>query len=368
MINFDKLKKVPLFIYMVALPLALASFYYAVLSVDRYVSVSKVVVRQPQDNQAANIPSLALLMGGTNPTSREETLFLQEFIQSIDMMNYLEKNFSWIEVYGTQRTDPMYFVSKEDSAEDLLKFYNRIVTTHFDDLTGLLEVEVQSPNPEFAERMLGGILKESERFVNEISHKMARDQMKFFETELANAKRNYEEKKGSLIAFQSANNILDANAAAQSRSEIIAGLDSLLTTERANLIALLSTLNNSSPQVRQQRARIKAIEKQLEAEKKQLISSADGDQLNVIASRFQNLTIDAGIAEESYKLAVTALENARIEASKKIRSLVTVVSPNLAQRPIYPARIYNLATLLVLLLLLYGVARFVIATIEDHRD
>src|SRR5690606_11051639 len=209
---------------------------------------------------------------------------------------------------------------------------------------------------------------ESERFVNEISHKIARDQMKFFEVELGNAKRNYEEKKKDLIAFQSVNNLLDANAVAQSRSEIIAGLETLLTTERAHLKALLSALNSSSPQVQQQRTKIRAIEQQLDSEKKHLVSAADGDRLNVIASRFQNLTIDAGIAEESYKLAVTALENARIEASKKIRSLVTVVSPNLAQRAIYPDRLYNLATLFVLLLLLYGVARFVIATIEDHRD
>lgn len=368
MINRDKLKKIPLFIYIVVLPFFAVGLYYAFFAIDRYVSISKVVVRQPQDSQATNIPSLALLMGGTNPTSREETLFLQEFVESYDMMNYLEKEYGWIEAYASQTTDPLYFLNKESPSEDLLRFYNRIVTTHFDDLTGLLEVEVQAPDPQLAEKMLDGILKESERFVNEISHKMARDQMKFFEVELDNARRNYEEKKNNLIAFQSANNLLDAKAAAQSRAEIIAGLDTLLTTERANLKALMSTLSPSSPQVHQQRTKIRAIEQQLEAEKKFLVSSADGDQLNVIAAKFQNFTIDVGIAEESYKLAVTALENARIEASKKIRSLVTVVSPNLAQRAIYPDRLYNLATLFVLLLLLYGVVRFVIATIEDHRD
>lgn len=367
-IEFEKLKKMPLFLYLVVLPVIAVAVYYAFFSIDRYVSVSKTVVRQPQDSQAANIPSLALLMGGSNPTSREETLFLQEFIGSIDMMNYLQKNLSWVQAYASQHTDPLYFIDAEAPVEDLLEFYNRIVTTHFDDLTGLLEIEVQAPTPELAENMLIAILKESERFVNEISHKMARDQMTFFESELAIARRNYEAKKNNLIAFQASNNVLDANAVAQSRSEIIAGLESLLTSERAQLSNLLSTLNPSSPQVRQQKTKIAAIERQLQDEKKRLVSPSDGDQLNVVAAKYQNLMIDAGIAEESYKLAVTALENARIEASKKIRSLVTVVSPSLPQRAIYPDRLYNLATLLVLLLLLYGVARFVIATIEDHRD
>jgi len=367
-INFDKLKKVPLFIYLVVLPLLLTSLYYSLFAVDRYVSESKIVVRQPQDGQAANIPSLALIMGGTNPTSREETLFLQEFIQSLDMMNFLQKKYNWLSAYAKQSTDPLYFVSEDASAEKLLKFYNRIVTTHFDDLTGLLEVEVQAPTPELANNMLQGILSESERFVNEISHKISRDQMKFFESELANARRHYEDRKTELITFQNNHKLLDATASAQSRAEIIAGLDSLLTTEQAKLKSLQATLQSNSPQIRQQRAKIQALEQQLTSEKKQLISAADGAQLNVVASQFHNLTINAGIAEESYKLAVTALENARIEASKKIRSLVTVVSPNLAQEAVYPERLYNLATLFVLLLLLYGIARFVIATIEDHRD
>src|SRR5690606_28148739 len=185
-INLDKLKKVPLFIYIVIIPMIVVALYYAFFAVDRYVSISKVVVRQPQDGQAANIPSLALLMGGTNPTSREETLFLQEFVQSKDMMDYLQREFNWIQAYSTQNTDPLYFISEDEPAEDLLKFYNRIVTVHFDVQTGLLEIEVQAPTAQLAENMIGGILKESERFVNEISHKIARDQMKFFEVELGN--------------------------------------------------------------------------------------------------------------------------------------------------------------------------------------
>ncbi|MCD0501728.1 ABC transporter permease [Bordetella petrii] len=368
MFNFNKIKKVPLFFYVVLLPMAIAILYYAVFAIDRYVSVSKVVVRQQQDGQAANIPSLALLLGGTNPTSREETLFLQELIQSTEMMKDLQEKFGWVQAYAAQGGDPLYFISEDASDEDLLKFYNRIVTTHFDELTGLLAIEVQAPTPELAEQMLNGILKESEGFVNEISHKIARDQMRFFDVELANARRNYEEKKNDLIAFQSANNLLDANAAAESLAQIIAGLETQLTTERAALKALQSSLSPNSPQVLRQQTKIRAIEQQLHAEKKQLVSAADGDQLNVVASKFRNLTIDAGIAEESYKLAVMALENARIEASKKIRTLVTVVAPNLAQTAIYPERLYNLGTLFVLLLLLYGVARFLIATIEDHRD
>lgn len=353
---------------MVIVPFILVSIYYAFFSIDRYVSVSQVVVRQPQESAGANVPNLALLMGSINPTSREETLFVQSFVGSIDMMTYLQSRLNWVDAYANQLSDPIFYLDDKAPAEDLLKFYRRIVRTHFDEFTGLLEIEVQTPSAELSKSMLDAILTESERFVNEISHKIARDHLSFAERELGNARRNYIEKRDKLIAFQSSNNILDAKSSAESRAATIAALEDMLTKERANLKALRSTLNVASPQVRQQQAKIDAIEQQLAAEKKELISTAEGDQLNVMASKYQNLIVDAGIAEEGYKLSVAALENARIEASKKIRSLVTVVKPVVAQKAIYPERLYNLATLFLLLSLLYGVARFVIATIEDHRD
>lgn len=284
------------------------------------------------------------------------------------MMNYLQTKLNWTDAYSGRWTDPLFYLSKDAPAEDLLKFYRRIVQTHFDEFTGILEVEVQTPDPALSKSMVDEILNESERFVNELSHKIARDHLAFAEHELGNARRNYVEKRDILIAFQSANKLLDAKSSAESRAATLAGLEDLLTRERASLKALLSTLDKTSPQVRQQAVKIRAIEQQLAAEKKDLISEVGGDQLNVIASEYQNLTVDAGIAEESYKLSVAALENARIEASKKIRSLVTIVRPSLAQSALYPNRPYNLFTLLILLTLLYGVARFVIATIEDHRD
>lgn len=368
MLNLEKLKKTPLFIYMVVIPMVVVGIYYAFLSLDRYVSTAKIVVRQPHEAAGANIPSLALLMGSTNPTSREETLFMQDFIQSIDMMDHLQQKLNWVDAYAEQMSDPLFYISKDAPAEDLLKFYRRVVETHFDEFTGLLQVEVQTPVPALSKAMLDEILNESERFVNELSHKIARDHLGFAERELGNARRNYIKQRDILIAFQNANNLLDAKSSAASRSATLAGLEDLLTKERAHLKALRSTLDAQTPQVRQQQVKIRAIEQQLAAEKKELISAVGGEQLNVIASEFQNLTVDAGIAEESYKLAVTAMENARIEASKKIRSLVTIVRPAVAQRAIYPERLYNLATLFILLVLLYGVARFVIATIEDHRD
>ncbi|WP_175121646.1 Wzz/FepE/Etk N-terminal domain-containing protein [Achromobacter animicus] len=368
MTYFDKLKSRRLVVWLVGVPMLLAILYYSFFALDRYVSTAQVAVRQVGNNEAPQIPGLAVMLSGLNPTSREETLYLREFLTSQDMLNVLQQKADWAAHYSDRWRDPMYWLSNGAQREDLLKYYRRLVTAHFDEQTGLLNVSVEAFEPDFAEKVLQIMLSESERFVNELSHRMAREQMAFAQNELAKARATYENRRDDMLAFQSTNSLLDAEATAKARAEIIAELESNLTKERTALKGLLATLSANTPQVRQQRNRIQALEQQLTAETQRLVSEKGGDKLNVVASRYRNLTIDAAIAEEAYKFAVSSVESARIEASKKLRSLVTVVSPNAPDRAIYPERAYNLVTIFIALLLLFGIARFVIATIEDHRD
>lgn len=368
MITFEKIKSLKLAVWLIAVPMLGAIIYYTVLAADRYASTAQIVVRQTDGNQAATVPGLALLTGGVNPTSREETLFLTEYIKSWDMMNELEQRTNWVEQYARQWKDPFFWISANADAQTKLAYYQRIVQPHFDELTGLLRVEVQSFDPKLAQAMLDIILASSERFVNEISHRIARDHMKFAADELLKARRLYDEKRHLLLDFQNKYGVLDAEAAAQSRAGIVSQIEASLSQERANLKNLIATLNPQSPQVRQQRNRIAALEEQLKAEQKRLVSATGDEKMNLLAAEYRNLVIDASVAEEAYKLAITAQQNARIEATRKIRSLVTVSTPNLPERAAYPEALYNLITMLVILGLLYGIVRFIITTIEDHRD
>ncbi|WP_144639594.1 ABC transporter permease [Bordetella genomosp. 13] len=371
MSTFEKLKSWGVAVLLIGLPMAAAGAYYAFFALDRYVSTAQVVVRQVGERpQSAAASGLAAVLGagGLNSTSREETLYLREFLTSQDMLDVLQKRLNWSEHYADRWSDPLYWLRTDAATEDVLKYYRRVVSAYFDEQTGLLTVEVQGFDPKFAQQVLQVMLAESERFVNEISHRMARDQMDFAQGELAKARKEYERRRDDLVEFQSQSNMLDAEASAKARADVIAELEAALIKERTMLTGLTATLSQDTPQVRQQRVRIRALEQQLAIENKRLVSEKSGDKLNVVASQYRNLTIDTKIAEDAYKYSVTSVENARIEASKKLRSLVTVVSPNMPDKAIYPTPFYNLATLLIALILLYGIARFVMAAIEDHRE
>lgn len=363
-----KIKIKPLAIFIIIVPMVIAILYYALFASNRYVSSAQVVVRQAESSSEASIPGLALLMSSIDPVSREETLYLREYITSVDMLQYLDQQEQWSQHFAGHWNDPLYWLSADAPLEDRLKFYQRLVQATYDETTGLLHVEVQALSPEFAEQTLKLILEKSETFVNEISQKIAKDQLHFAERELVEATNRYENAKESMLAFQRSSNLLNAEATAVARATIIAELESEIVKENARLKTLTATLNNDSPQVRAQRSRIRALEQQLQAENQRLISAGAGDKLNVVAAEYRRHEIDVAIAEEFYKTSIAIVENAKLEASKKIRSLVSVVQPNMPEEPIYPRRIYNLITIFIALCLLYGIVRFVLASIEDHRE
>lgn len=365
----NKNKNKLFFIAIVLVPLILAIIYYVAFAADRYVSRAEIAVRQTDNNNpTANIPGLSLLTGSMNPTSREETLYLRQYIISADMLNILREELDWKGHYAAEKSDPLYWLSSEASDEDTLDYYQRVVKVFFDAETGLLQIEVQAFEPAVAKQILDIILRESEEFVNELSQRMTRDQLAFVERELANSLKNYELKRDELLVFQAQNNLLDAEETAIARSTTIAMMEAELATERAKLSALRSSLSRHAPQVQQQEKRIAALEQQIIAETQRLIGQEGSDKLNTVAATYRELSIQAGIAEEAYKISLASLENTRIEINKKFRSLAVIVSPNMPDSAIYPKRIYNLITIFIVLMALLGIVRFVAAVIEDHKD
>lgn len=359
-----------LFIGMVIVPLVLSLIYLCFLAENRYVSTSQVVVRQQETGAKGAMPGLALLMGSVDPVSREDTLYLKEYIVSHDMLLLLEQHLDWTAHYAGKWQDPLFDLPRDASQEDKLKFYQRMVRTNYNETTGLLTVEVEAFTPEYAEAVLQEILKQSAIFVNAITRSMADEKLAFSQRELLTATERYEEMREKMVAFQNQHQILSADIAVQSVSQIIADLEASIATERAKLNGLQSRLSINAPQIKAQENKINALIAQLEAEQRRITTDEfdNKDVLNTITSEYRRLQVDVLVAEELYKASLGIVENAKLEVIRNIRSLIAVVKPNLPQEAAYPRRIYDIVTVLVVLLLLYGITLFIVASIKDHRD
>ncbi|MCV3471362.1 capsule biosynthesis protein [Campylobacter sp. CNRCH_2015_0338h] len=345
---------------------AFVVFYYVFIAANRYVSESVLSVKSTTGDSGAITGIAALLTN--NSFSSEDITFLKSYIHSLDMLNILEEKIQIRELYQKQKLDFFYSISSSADQEDFLKYYqNRVKITQENSANGLLRVEVEGFDPQSVHLIASTIVKESEKFINEISHKAARDQMQFAEEELLQFKKRYQKAKDELLAFQNKYGVFDPLKQAEGTLKLIAELESKIAAKEAEFLMMQSYINDNAPQIVTIKSEITALKKQLQKEKSKVSSPKSSQKLNDLAAKFQDLTIEAGFAESAYTAALKAYESARIEALRKIKQVVIVQSPSLPQSAKYPEALYNILTAFMILSLIYGIVKFIKMIIEEHR-
>jgi capsular polysaccharide transport system permease protein len=352
----------------IAVPWLVTAVYLWVFAADRYVAESVLAVRENGETPMAGVDALSTLFGSSGPASRDDELLLEAHILSMDMLRQLEERLGLRAAFSAPLTDPFFRLPAGARQEQFLAYYRDRVEVRVDERSGLIRVRTQGFTPELAAALNREIIAISERFINESSHRLAREQMEFAETELRKARHALDGARAELVAFQEKHGVLDPVAQATANTGVTVELQAAIARQEAELKSLLNYLNEDAPPVRALKAQLEGANAQLEVESRRAMSSADGTSLNVLAGSFQELFAQIEFAQDTYRLALTAVETARVESTRKLKSLVLVESPAVPASPESPRRIYTLVALLLALGLLYGIARLVVATIEDHQQ
>ncbi|AJC84177.1 capsular polysaccharide export system, inner membrane protein [Campylobacter peloridis] len=341
-------------------------FYYVFIAANRYVSEAVLSVKSTTGDSGA-ITGIASLLTN-NSFSSEDINYLKSYIHSLDMLNILEEKIKIRELYQKQKLDFFYSISPSADQESFLKYYqNRVKVVQDASTNGILRVSVEGFDAQSAHLIATTIVKESEKFINEISHKAAREQMQFAEDELLQFKKRYQKAKDELLAFQNKYGVFDPLKQAEGTLKLIGELETKIATKEAELLMMQSYINDNAPQIVTLKSEITALKKQLQKEKSKVSSPKSSQKLNDLAAKFQDLTIETGFAESAYTAALKAYESARIEALRKIKQVVIVQSPSLPQSAKYPETLYNILTAFMILSLIFGIVKFIKMIIEEHR-
>lgn len=366
---FTKLKNkrnrsaIILFILVVILPWIAISAYTLVLAHPRYVSTSDVVIKQVSE-QGVSATGISSLLG-VNNTNREDALYLTKYILSNDMIDKLDAEFKFREAYHVNGADFINEIPSDATQEELREYFKKRVSVSLDELSYVLTVTTEGFEPEYALKLNQAILRESEKFVNNISKDVANEQLAFVSAQAADAEQKLNDAKKAVIDYQNQNEIFDPQVNAQMVNQVIGALQGQLSSLRTEERQLLSYLNPEAPQVVSLRSQIRSVEKQIKDEQAKLTSPRDA-KLNAKTVEFETLKAEAEFASELYKIALTSLESSRAEVMRKMKNLVVITSPHRAEDALYPRVGYVLGTSLVLLLILYGFIVLVLAVIKDH--
>ena len=353
----------------IAVPWLLAAAYLTVFASDRFVSQSIVAVHDEGSTSAVPTGADALsAMFGTSMASNEDQFMLEAHILSNDMLKQIDEKLDLRQAYSSPELDFIFRMDADATRDEFLEYYRRRVEILVDDTAGLVTIRTQAFAPEVAQAVNQAVVSISEQFINESSHRLAREQMSFAEEELDKARTRLDGVRERLQAFQAKHGILDPAAQAAANTGLTAELQAIQARYEAELKGMLAYLNDDAPQVAAIQAQITGVREQLRAERARSIVDDDGVSLNVLAGQYQELLAELGFVSDAYRGALMALETARIESTRKLKSLVLVESPALPESAEYPRRVYTLFALFMGLTLVYGIGRLVVATIEDHLE
>lgn len=342
----------------------IAVLYFGVMVSDRYVSRADVLVKQA--DQIKMLPE-ALSILGVGGSSHQDVLLIQDYLQSWDLLSTLDQELDLKEHYQSHQGDFFSRLSGDASREDFIEYYRKHLTLHLDDLSGVLTIELQTFDPDYSQRVVTLMLKESEQFINRLGHKMALDQLAFVEKEADRAYQRVQTEKNKVLAFQNSHQLLSPESTSSAQVGMINQIEAELVRQQTELKRLKSYMKSTAPQVVAVETSVNALNKQLQQEQGKL-TGVDKDAMNEITASYQEVQARASLAADFYKTSLISLEQARVEAYRKIKHLLVISQPTLADKAEYPRRLYNLATVGVLLCLFYGLVVMGLATLREHQD
>lgn len=345
----------------------LALVYWGLIASDRYVSEAHVIV-QRTDMASSQSVDFSSLISGVAGGSHADQFLLRDYLLSVDMLKKLDAKLDLRGHYSDTGNDILSRMWDADEELELFyRYYLSRVSIEFDERAGILVIKAQAYDPKTATAIATMLVHEGERYMNELAHRLANEQVEFLERQVELRNREALQARQSVMAFQNQNGMVSPQGTVESMAATINKLESQLTELKASRGALLGYLSTNAPAVVKLNLQVEAIEKQIGREQSRL-AAPDGSPLNIAVEEFQRLQMTADFAQDVYKTALVALEKGRVEATRIIKKVSILQEPTEPQYPLEPRRLYNLVVFILAALILAGIVHLLAAIINDHKD
>jgi capsular polysaccharide transport system permease protein len=351
-----------LFFLAFIVPLGLLTFYEMRFATDRFHSDATISITQDSNNTA----SLDLTMIGLpSVADSKDALTLITFITSFDMLQYLDSQLQLRQHYSNPNIDWWSRLPAEASQEDFHRYIQNFILVEFDASSHLVSIHVQAFARDYAQKIVNTILARSQVFVDNLNARVTDEQTRFFQGQLSLSEARLKEARNTLLKFQRENSLLTTESEAAMINANISALDRLLITKQGELSTKQRELNENSPVIQGLKSEIETLTKQIVQEKHRL-SGGGGAAVSELDAKFREIQFNLEFVENIYKSNLSQLERARIEAIQRLKYLIVVTTPTMADASIYPDRPYIIITAAIILLMAYFILSLIGAIIREH--
>ena len=358
------------FLVFFLVPTVAAISYLFIVAEDQYHSITGFTVRT-QNQSAANdvLSGLANFAGGST-ASDSDILF--EFIQSQEMVQAIDQRIDLRKHYARYwPRDWAFSIWPDATQEELIWYWNRMVSVSYDSSTGLINVLVRAFDPLTAQNIATAIVAESQDRINELNRKAREDSMRYAQTDLDDAVERLTKARQAMTAFRTSSQIVDPQTDLQTRMGVMSSLQQQLASALIEFDLLQGSTSPNDPRLTEAQKRIDVIRDRIAIERRNFASSSTDtggvtQDYPSLMSDYERLQVDLKYAEEAYVAALKAFDAARDEADRNSRFLATYINPTRAEESEYPQRFVLSGLIALFTFLIWSIGVLVYYSIRDR--
>jgi capsular polysaccharide transport system permease protein len=351
------------------IPIALSGIYFYAIARDRYVTRSDFVIRKAEESDT-NVAGagLASLLGRGNQLSLEDARFLKTYLQSPQVLADLDRTYDLDQAYAQKGLDWFAGMKPGLSKEKRLNYFKKQVAVNLDEISGAIVLRTIGLDPKASLNLNRFMLAKSEQFVNRLNQDISQKQLSFAESELGRARGNLNQAKNRLLIYQDSNTVIDPKGEAELAGQTISKLQEKLVELRVELATLKRQFKDpAEPEVAVVADQVRELEQQIQKERRSLVSSK-GRNLNRKAADVLKLESEVNFATDSYKLALTSVEKARIESKRQQKFMALLSAPQLPEDPQNDWRSKGFFTVLASCAVGFSLTKFIFGMQASHRQ
>jgi len=342
------------FFLSVVLPVAIATVYFAFFASNQYVAEFRFTVKDAtMQSASAATSSIISMIGGSGGSLAYDNYLVTDYLLSRQATEELQHRINVTQLYARPEADWWARFDPRQPMERFVDYWRGMVTSHYDQVTGIASAQVRAFTPEDALLIANSLVTLSEELVNKIAGRTQADAVRFAQDEVHKAEERLKAIRAKLTEYRNRVGVIDpASSVVASNSALVQGLRQTLAQLETQLQTLrLQNLQPNAPAIITIQNQISSTKDQLAIIEGSVGRNKGGASLSSVIAEYEQLDLERQFAQNMVTSTMATLDISRASAAAQHLYITPYVRPSLPESSLYPRRVLAIATIAALALI-----------------
>ncbi len=350
--------------FFVALPTAIAGFYYYSIATPMYATKSEFEVQTAEGGGASSgIGAMLPVQLNTN----RDSINVQSYLESRDAMLRLDEALGFKAHFQRDEIDYLQRLPEGATNEDAFKVYSKRIQLGYDPTEGVIKMQVVAADPETSQKFSERLIQYAEERVDNLTIRKREDQLSEARKTLEKAVADRRAAQEALVTLQQEAELVDPEARIGALRGQISQREIELQEKQLALQSLLDNRRPNQSRVDGLQRDITRLERLLADLRTRMNDASSGeDSLATVTTRIRLAQSDLEMQNLMLQSALQNMEASQIEVNRQTRYLSRSVDPVAPDEATYPRAFENTMLAFLIFSGLYLVLSLTVSVLKEQ--